>query len=125
MKITGPTPPVDPGASSVENAREIDGPGPASGPERGAETSFADRVSAAHAAPAGATGSGLPVADLAAEVSAGRLSPESAVERVLERVLDRQLDASAPVALRERVRAALRDAVESDPQLVAALGQLR
>jgi hypothetical protein len=125
MKITGPTHPVDPGAASVENAPEVDGPGLASGPERGAETSFAERVSAAHTAPADAPGSGLPVADLAAEVRAGRLSPESAAERVLERVLDRQLDASAPVAVRDRVRAALRDAIESDPQLAAALGQLR
>jgi hypothetical protein len=58
-------------------------------------------------------------------VSAGRLSPDSAAERVLEQVLDRQLDPNAPVALRDQLRAALRDALESDPHLAESLRQLR
>jgi hypothetical protein len=63
-------------------------------------------------------------ADLAAELQAGRLQPGAAVEEVVSRILERQLGPDAPTAVKEQVRAALQDAIESDPLLAEKLSQL-
>lgn len=131
MKITGPAqiPGQSPAAeaSPLEGKEQIAGTDSAGAPEGASGASFAERVAGARsegvggAAPPAAPG----IADISREVSAGKLSPQSAAERVLERVLDRQLDPSAPVAVREQVRAALREALETDPLLADAMRQLR
>jgi hypothetical protein len=78
----------------------------------GAPAAMAD---AAAKQAAGATGS--PTADLAAELKAGKISPQAAVERVIDRVVDKQLGTNAPAAVREKLRAALETAVADDPLL--------
>ncbi len=42
---------------------------------------------------------------------------KTALDRVLDRVVDKQLGPGAPAAVREKVRAALEDAVADDPLL--------
>lgn len=64
------------------------------------------------------------VNDVAAELRAGKLSPQAAIDKVLERVINRQLGPDAPPAVRDRVRAALQDALETDPLLTEKLARL-
>jgi hypothetical protein len=64
-----------------------------------------------------AAAAGGPTADLAAELKAGKISPQAAVERVIDRVVDKQLGTNAPAAVREKLRAALENAVADDPLL--------
>jgi hypothetical protein len=91
---------------------------------------FAEAVEAS-GAPRGPEGPGVshssPVAlaDLVKEVEAGRLDARTAVDQLVERVVDAQLGPSAPAAVRGSVQEALRQALESDPLLIAKLGQLR
>lgn len=89
------------------------------------EGSFADKLGGAKAtdpttkaaagqapaAPTGLTG------DIAAELQAGRITPKAALDRVIDRIVDKQLGANAPAAIRQKVRAALEDAVADDPLL--------
>ncbi len=63
-------------------------------------------------------------AAIAGDLDAGRLSPAAAVDRILEQVLAQQVGADAPPAVRERVRAALQDALENDPLLAEQLRRL-
>jgi hypothetical protein len=56
-------------------------------------------------------------ADLAAELKAGKISPQTAVDRVIDRVVDKQLGSNAPAAVREKLRTALEHAVADDPLL--------
>jgi len=147
MKINGPGQPPPVGAGGDEGvvpsstpsgapaAADAAGPAsrvgsPASSEVTDAGRKFAEMVdqTAAPRGPEAAGASpGAPVAlaDLVKEVEAGRLDPRTAVDQLVERVVDAQLGPSAPAAVRDRVQAALRDALESDPLLAAKLGQLR
>jgi hypothetical protein len=121
-KVTGPggglppTPPVDAPKGPGEKA-EI----PAAGGPR-----FADRLAGAPPAqPAAAAGrTDTITADLAADLRAGRITPQAAIDKVIDRIVDRQLGAGAPPAVREQVRMALVDAVADDPLLGEKLKQL-
>ena len=118
-------------------AGKVTGPGggpPGSAPTTGSDEGrpvaesrppFADKLKAADApsstastarkeAPAAA---GSVTADLAAELKAGKISPQAAVDRVIDRVVDKQLGTNAPAAVREKLRAALENAVADDPLL--------
>ncbi len=64
------------------------------------------------------------VADLAAALKAGTLTPKAAVDRVIDRVVEKQLGAGAPAAAREKLRAALEDAVADDPLLAEKIRSL-
>ena len=75
----------------------------------------ASSVASAGGASSAAATSG--VADLAAALKAGKLTPQAAVDRVIDRIVDKQLGAHAPAAAREKLRAALEDAVADDPLL--------
>jgi hypothetical protein len=96
-------------------------------PVAGSGAPFADKLRPAEgAAPAGspaaagaarAAAAPSATADLAADLKAGKISPQAAVEKVIDRVVDRQLGAHAPVAAREKLRAALENAVADDPLL--------
>ena len=57
------------------------------------------------------------VADLAAALKAGTLTPKAAVDQVIDRVVEKQLGMHAPAAAREKLRAALENAVADDPLL--------
>ena len=74
--------------------------------------------------PATAHAGGRATAAIAAELDAGRLTPAAAIDRVVEQVLTRQLGSDAPPAVRERVRAALQEALETDPLLAEKLRRL-
>ncbi len=75
----------------------------------------------------GSVGSGGSVgltADLAADLRAGKITPKAAVDRVIDRVVEKQLGADAPTATREKLRAALEDAVADDPLLADKIRSL-
>ena len=149
MKVTGPNSgsPAGPASGPEVAPAEPGGVGGAAAtdPSQGSGRAFSDRLdrldrleklegtssaTGAHpptaAAQAGhpAATSGIATADIATDLRAGHLLPRAAVDRVLDRVLDRQLGADAPPAVRERVRAALQDALESDPLLAEKLQRL-
>jgi hypothetical protein len=113
-KVTGP------GNGAPGNV-PIGGPDESRPVEEG-RAPFADRLKSA--GPAGAASPAATsapaasgVADLAAALKAGTLSPQAAVDRVIDRVVDKQLGAHAPAAAREKLRAALETAVADDPLL--------
>jgi hypothetical protein len=115
--------------------------GPGSGPPVGGPTDdqksespsgvggprFADKLAAtdptkrvgdpAAAGPQATRGPADLTADIAAELTAGRIDAKAALDRVIERVVDKQLGPGAPAAVREKVRAALETAVADDPVL--------
>jgi hypothetical protein len=141
MKITGPQTPGVPGAEPDAAAK---GPGASdkvggtegvqktsgahvdkSNKANKAERSFAETLAAGRTPPVSAPrakGAVDPLtSDIAAELKAGKLAPEAALDRVVERVLDKQLGADAPAALRDQVRNALRDTISSDPMIADRL----
>ena len=67
---------------------------------------------------------GVSVSDLAADLRSGRLTPTAAIDKVVERVISRQLGPDVLPEVRERVKIALQDAIESDPLLIEKLRQL-
>jgi hypothetical protein len=114
-------------------AGKVTGPGsgpPGSGPIGGSDESrpsaggprFADKLGQTDAAtrasrPAPPPPPGGLTADLAADLRAGKITPKAAVDRVIDRVVEKQLGAGAPAASREKLRAALENAVADDPLL--------
>lgn len=118
MKVSGPTQIPPAGASPAAEVEEVGQHGDVADTGRVTHPNATERASApGHA-------QGVPVADLAHDVDAGKLSPQLALEQVMDRVLERHLDANAPVALREQLRTALLDALDSDPLLAEKLAQL-
>jgi hypothetical protein len=112
MKVTGPgskLPPEAPGGADEA-------------PRAGGN--FADKVAQGDApdgaAPVRSAAAGL-VGDISAELQAGRITPQVALDRVIDRVLDQQVGPGAPPGVRERVGAALRQALEDDPLLAEKL----
>lgn len=65
------------------------------------------------------------VADISADLKAGQLSADAALEKLVHRILDRQVGADAPPAVRASVEAALRDTLQNDPLVGAQLSALR
>jgi hypothetical protein len=66
------------------------------------------------------------VSDIGADLKAGKLTPQAAIDKVIERVLDRQVGRNQGAAIREKLGAALRESLVDDPLLAAkvrALGQ--
>lgn len=96
----------------------------------GQQAPFADRlkpaeaagVSAASGAPPAIAASG--VADLAAALKAGTLTPQAAVDRVIDRIVDKHLGVHAAVGAREKLRAALEAALADDPLLAEKIRSL-
>jgi len=132
MKVTGPG--TSSGAPDVPDA-EGDGSAPSPGAtgavDRSGE-SFADKLEAGGPQRVAAAGGAGPAgraealtADIAADLGAGKLGPEAALQRVVERVIDSQVGADAPAALRETLRAALRETLESDPFLAEKLRRIQ
>ena len=144
MKIEGPGQPPTPAPEGVgksnsktdtktDVAADPARAGSAAGEVSDARRAFAERMAqstptgeasktaeASRSAPSGP----VEVRDLAAEVEAGRLDPRAAVDQLIDRVVDVQVGLDAPAAVRDRIQAALRDALESDPLLAAKLSQL-
>ncbi len=97
----------------------------AAGPDksgRAREADFAERLHAT-GAPEPASGTPAvgaasdPVADVAQDLRAGRISPDEAVHKVVELALERAGGAALPATVRERLRETLVLAVADDPVL--------
>lgn len=101
---------------------KTEGTAPARGTaEGGAETA---------AVTAGAQGSRAPemsqlVADISADLKAGRIGADAAVDKVVSLIVERQVPAATSPALREQVQAALRATLQNDPFVGAQIGALR
>ena len=98
------------------------GPSGPSGPDGPDDVSDADNVSdagnVARADQAGGTGS---IDRLAADVAAGRLTPQQAVDRLVDEIAGTQaLDASQRAELREMMA----DLIANDPNLAALVGRI-
>jgi hypothetical protein len=118
IKVTGPGSGV-PDAGAPEAA-------PVPEPGRGGEAGAPDAAKGA----ADAKGAAGPAA--ADPLTAGKLGAHAALDRIVERVVDQQLGADAPAPAREKLRAALHDALaqgqrgegEMDPFLAEKLRRL-
>lgn len=127
MKVHGPGQPPATGVSDADAAKAVSGP--ESGEKTGASgRAFADKLEASRTAAASADmpaqASGVAVADLAARVQAGHLTSRAAVDQIVERIVASQVGPQAPAGVRERVKAALEDALENDPLLAEKLRHL-
>lgn len=137
MKINGPGQPPVPGVpgqeppAGPEGSQGAGGVGPASSAtpaDKAQKTgkTFAETVSGARAAPPAAAASaarpgGIAVHDLAAALRSGQLDARSAVDKVIDRIVTAQLGPDAPTHVRDKVQAALRDALDDDPVLAEKL----
>jgi hypothetical protein len=65
------------------------------------------------------------VADIAAELKAGQIGTDAAVDKLVQRILDRQVDAAASPALRSQIESALRNTLQNDPFVSAQVNTLR
>ncbi len=120
MKITGPgsASPTG-GASALADVPRVGGKDFAAAIDKSAAATAPEAATRPGTAAAG----GL-VGDISAELKAGQITPQTAIDRVVERILDKQVGANAPAAVRETVGAALRDALESDPLLAEKIRSL-
>ena len=121
-KVTGPGngPPGNIPVGGPEDSRPIaEGRAPFADKLKSGE---AASVSGAVGPSAAAAPSG--VADLAAALKAGKLTPKAAVDQVIDRVVEKQLGTHAPAAAREKLRAALETAVADDPLLAEKIRTL-
>jgi hypothetical protein len=84
--------------------------------ERAAGAGGPQRAAPAHRASA--------VAHIGAELKAGKITAQTAIDKVVERVLDRQLGKTTSVALRAKLSAALRESLADDPLLAAKVRAL-
>jgi hypothetical protein len=122
MKISGSGTPLPPEGTPPPGADEAKGPGGKTFAEAVDRPAGANQ--AAEAARASQTGAVGPVGDLVADLRAGKISAQAALDKVIDRVLAQQVGRDAPAAVRERVETALRQALEDDPLLAHRLGKL-
>jgi hypothetical protein len=129
MKISGTGPPLPP--EEVPSADEVKGAaqgGFAEKLERGADPAAVEGAAEAgrpgQAVDPGRSAAVGAVADIAADLRAGAISREAALDRVIDRVLAQQVGPDAPPAVRAQVAAALRQALEDDPLLAQKLRAL-
>jgi hypothetical protein len=125
MKISGSGTPLPPEGAPAPGVDEARGPGgkfaeAVDRPAGGAQSPDAARASQA----SGKAGPVGPVGDLVADLRAGKVSAQAALEKVIDRVLAQQVGRDAPAAVRERVETALRQALEDDPLLADRLRKL-
>ncbi|MBC8132019.1 MAG: hypothetical protein H7X95_03485 [Deltaproteobacteria bacterium] len=144
MKINGPGQPPSSGVSDAEATEKIAKQGDSADVREGspAGKAFAEKLSGTRPADAtraseaaradGARRVGQPeqvgtrgVGDVAADFRAGKLTAQAAIEKVVDRVVAQQVGPGASPAVRDQVRMALQDAVESDPLLIEKLSRLQ
>jgi hypothetical protein len=129
MKIHGPGPGAPPAAadSKLDGKDEVGRAGSIAEPKKPftvGETGAARRSTPASKLDSRAVAASSLTSDIAAELRAGKLPLAAAIDKVVDRVLDRQLGANAPAPIRDKVRAALREAIENDPLLAQKLKDL-
>lgn len=132
MKVNGSgsgLPPVDIGAGEIDASSKARGAGAteALGGTSASEAAQDSQLVGARGGPQAGRASEMTamVSDLGAEVQAGRLSADAAVETLVDRILDRQLGQDASPALRQQVEGALRAMLAEDPFVAAHLSALR
>jgi hypothetical protein len=81
-------------------------------------------VSATHAKPPAAASS-TSVSDIGAELKAGRITPQAAIDKVIDRIVTQQLGSHAAPAAKEKIGAALRERLADDPLLAAKVRALK
>jgi hypothetical protein len=111
--------------------REAGSTGKAPGIAGARGKSFADKVASAERTAGAlspektaAASKASPIADIAADLQAGKLGPKAALDKLVERVLDRQLGKTAAPTLRAQLGAALRESLADDPLLAAKVRAL-
>jgi hypothetical protein len=119
MKVTGPGSGLPPeGAPEVPEAEATAGKGFAAKLEKPGDVAATGAQETAGAERASS------VADIGADLVAGKLTPAAAVDAIVKRIVDEQIGADGPPAVRAKLEAALRDALESDPLLVEQVKKL-
>ena len=118
MKISRTTLPPKPAASGKA-------PGVAETSGKAFATKLADaKAESIHAAKPMRSAKAISVSDIGAELKAGKLSPEKAIDKVIERIVDKQVGAKASPTVRGQISAALRDSLADDPLLAAKVRAL-
>ena len=118
--------------SRTSSPQQIGATGKAPGVGGVSGKGFAAKLSAAKAEGVTAQAAGksektrkaVAVSDIGADLKAGKLTPQAAIDKVIERVLDRQVGRKADAALREKIGAALRESLADDPMLAAKVRSL-
>jgi|WetSurMetagenome_2_1015567.scaffolds.fasta_scaffold1018754_1 hypothetical protein len=64
------------------------------------------------------------VSDIGADLKAGRITPQAAIDRVIDRIVAQQLGIHAAPASKEKIGAALRERLADDPLLAAKVRAL-
>jgi hypothetical protein len=75
-------------------------------------------------APAARAGRVSSVTDIGKALKAGEITPHEALDRVVERIVAGKVGPNGPSAIREKIRAALRQTLEDDPMLAAKIRAL-
>jgi hypothetical protein len=126
MKISRPPSGAVPGAPG--GSPEIQAP---KGKDFSAKLEKAEKASEARApqettrAAEAKSASRIPgVAEVGADLRAGRINAQVALDRVVQRVLDQQVGVNAPAAVREKLAAVLRQTLQDDPVLAAKVTSL-
>ncbi len=125
MKVNGTgagQPPTDIEAASIDKADASDTTKALDGAQAAQSSEAAATVSTQQAGRAPEMAQ--VVGDLSADLKAGRLSPEAAVDSLVQRILDRQLGSEAPPALRQELETALRATLAEDPFVSAHVAAL-
>jgi hypothetical protein len=127
---TGPGGPLGPTGDSpdldrADNVQKTGGKGFADKLDKSAATGSVAPTSGQGPVAGAQLGKASLVADIAADLKAGKISPEVAVDRAMARVLDSHVGPDAPAGLRTRVEDALKEAVASDPVLLGKIESLR
>ncbi len=87
------------------------------------KASAKSQLAAPTARPA-AVGSARPVSDIGADLKAGRLTPQAAIDKVIDRIIAQQLGIHAAPAAKEEIGATLRARLADDPLLAAKVRAL-
>jgi hypothetical protein len=106
--------------------------GKASGAARGTGKGFAAKLENARAksgvtaelAQPARTGTSTSVADLGADLRAGRITPHAAIDKVIDRIIAKQLGIHAAPAAKAKIGGALRERLADDPLLAAKIRAL-
>jgi len=121
MKISRPgSPQPSAAAGKASAAARSTGKGFAAKLEKAGAQSGATAESAAPAK----TGASISVADLGADLRAGRITPQAAIDKVIDRIVAKQLGIHAGAAAKAKIGGALRERLADDPLLAAKVRAL-
>jgi hypothetical protein len=121
MKVSRPAAPASSGSAvKAGSVGRSSGEAFAAKLERATAKSHATSASTKTAA----TGATKSVSDIGAQLRAGRITPQAAIDKVIDRIVTRQLGIHAGPAAKEKIGAALRERLADDPLLAAKVRAL-